>query len=102
MNELTKRRQALSALIAEYETMLGSTIKYEPTFDITRLPDIIQDLIKYTTAKAPAFSNIAACASVSNALSHIFGQTRPYIDDLAYTSDKIGVNSFFTVISGSG
>jgi len=97
-----QRRLALNKLVAEYEKALGSTIHVGPTFDTSRLPQPIAELVDYTAAKTPSFSNIAATTAVCHALAHTIGQARPYIDDLAFSSDHIGVNFYGVAISGSG
>ncbi len=97
-----ERRKAIQHLVDQYETELGSILDTSEKFETHRLPQHIQDILEIVVAKTPSFSNIAALATVNYSISHILGQTRAEIDDLVYSHDRIGINTYTVVISGSG
>lgn len=93
----------LKSLIDQYElelTFLHNRSMNQ--FDVTQLPQVIQDMTKLATAKTPSFSNISAVAVSNFVLSHMFGQLRPTINDPIYSDDKIGINTYSIIISRSG
>ena len=93
----------LETLIAQYENELTFLQNRSMSrFDTTKLPKVIQDMVKLATAKTPSFSNISAVAVSNFVLSHLFGQLRPVINDPIYSDDKIGINTYSIIISRSG
>ena len=72
------------------------------TFDTTKLPEIMQKMLKLAIAKSPSFSNISALAVSNFVLGHLFGQLRPHINDPMYSDDEIGVNTYSIVLARSG
>ena len=99
---MEKRRQDLQTLVHEYQTILKDVIKKEDAFDITRLPKHIQDSVQLVTAKAPAFSNIAALTTVNYVYAHVVAQLRARINDPSYSTDVLGVNYYGVLLSSSG
>lgn len=94
---------SLDSLIAQYkEELTFLQNRSMDTFDMTTLPQIIQDIAKLAIAKTPSFSNISAVAVANFVLSHTFGQLRPHINDPIYSDDQVGINTYSTIISRSG
>ena len=85
-----------------YERDLTDVLEVGQHFDITRLPEHIQDIIKVVTAKAPSFSNVAALGVVNYGIAHVIGQLRPRINSPVYSSNQIGCNVYSMIISNSG
>ena len=96
------RKSSIQSLISQYEQELGSTLNYESTFDSSRLPPFIKQVLDLVVAKTPSFSNVSALATANHALAHITSQTRARIDDLTFASSPIGANLYNVNVSGSG
>lgn len=93
----------LKSLITQHEAELTFLHNRNMSqFDITALPQIVQDMVKLATAKTPSFSNISAVAVSNFVLSHMFGQVRPKLNDPIYSDDSIGINTYSMIISRSG
>lgn len=97
-----ERKAALEHLVAQYEELLHDIVKVGPTFEVERLPQVIQDSIALVTAKAPGFSNIAAVTVSNFTYSHLISQMRIRINDQVYSPDTLGLGSFSILLSPSG
>ncbi len=93
----------LKSLIDQYESELTFLHNRKmDQFDMTYLPEVLQNMVKVANAKTPSFSNISAVAVSNFVLSHLFGQLRPVISDGIYSDDNIGINTYSVIISRSG
>ena len=97
-----QRVESINSLIKEYEVLLADVIKVESTLDRKRLPKTINIAIDLVTAKTAKFSDIGALMTTNYALSHIFGQLRPVINDSVYSADPLTPNFFSILVSKSG
>jgi hypothetical protein len=97
-----ERLVAIKHIVKLFEVELKDIISVDDRFDITRLPSIIQDVIKLATAKSPAFSNISACTTGNTVFMHLLAQLRPKINDITYSNDILGINYLGINIAGSG
>ena len=103
MNIESDIRNDIDNLIEQYEQELEFLYdRNMKKFDTSKVPKIIQDMIKLAVAKSNSFSNISALTVANFVLSHTFGQVRPHIDDPIYSDDAIGINSYNLLISKSG
>jgi hypothetical protein len=97
-----ERVKRIQKLIAEYRVNLAEDIRVSDKFEISRLPTAIQNVVQLVVADTPAFSNIAALLSVNYSIAQLIGQLRPVIDDSVYSRDRIGINTYNVLASGSG
>ena len=102
MDNIEQRREDLRKIVSDYETILKDELVVGKRFDVTRLPKTIQESIALVTAKAPAFSNIAALTTVNYVYAHVATQMRARINDPSYSSDTLGVNYYAVLLSASG
>jgi hypothetical protein len=97
-----ERLAAIKNLVKLYEVELRNDLAVEDSFDITKLPSIIQDGVSLVTAKSPAFSNISAATTVNYLFMHLVSQLRPTINDMVYSPDNLGINYYGINLSPSG
>jgi len=98
-----KRQQ--KCLIEQYEESPNlAFLQNRPMnyFDMSTMPQVIQDMVKLAVSKSSGFSNIAALATTNFVLSHLFGQTRIRITDPIFSDDDIGPNTYSMILARSG
>ena len=100
--EERERVTKIESLIEEYEEELGPILHTGKTFDVGRLPHLVQSAIKLVVAKSPAFSNVGALTTVNYVLNHVIGQMRPTINERVYSDDSLTPNYYGILISPSG
>ena len=104
-NKITQIKNNLNLLIQDYESSSELQFMFNSKtaeYDISQLPNIIQDMTRLVTTKSSSFSDISAVGMALFVLSGLFGQARPQISAQAYSDDILGVNFYGLILAGSG
>jgi len=97
-----KIQDSINNLIKEYEEELPYLKIDTSKYDVSKLPSVMQGMVRFSILQSPSFSNIAATAISTFVLSSLFGQLRVKINDTIYSEQMLGVNSYTILISRSG
>ena len=97
-----EKEEAVRHIVKLYEEHLKDVLEVEDNFSLGILPKKVKEAVELTIAKTPQFSNIAGLATANYVISHIVGQCRPRINEVAYSSDLLGASIYTILVSNSG
>ena len=97
-----EKEEAVRHIVNLYEEHLKDVLEVEDNFSLNMLPKKVKEAVDLTIAKTPQFSNIAGLATANYVISHIVGQCRPRINEVAYSSDLLGASIYTILVSNSG